>query len=150
MKRSLEIDLGKCTTDEEREKCLQIAECLVGSKTKGERLLVGVHECDPLRKGQFRTQCPSGYSERASGLTIPLDTMQFCPFMAMREKVCVIGSHKLRGLITEITENVDPCAGGDLFQVDWSHIWAFKEDITLDLTPIEAGEIVGCRIVEVE
>ena len=146
MKRSLEIDLNKCTTDEEREKCLSIAKCLEGSPIdRAMALLVSVSSV----RGMFVTEHKSCWGVNLNDkITISIDRMKVNLHLAIEQRLSV------RCFYTDPTGEDEGWRTWHLFDKN-SAMDVFGDLIdgritstSLDLAPIEADEIKGCRIVE--
>lgn len=76
-------------------------------------------------------------------IELPLDTLKFCPFVAMREGVRV-NAVRVDGTITEIGYGY--CS---IYTADGVADRIPLRNIRLDLGSIERGELEGCEIVEV-
>lgn len=133
------------------EDARRVARCLVGSQTRGNAtfLCVDISRCFVIAE--------IGYMGTLN-VELPLNTLKFCPFVAMREKVivksdytpCVLNptTFEVSGLIKKMEFDCDEehfsiIENGQIFDM------CGFEEITLDLTPIERGELEGCEIVEV-
>lgn len=84
-------------------------------------------------------------------ITLPIDTLKFCPFTAMRERVEVVAQDdgwKIHGVIMRgnMKKNAPTFRVSSL---DGTFSWFSEAEITLDLNLILQGGFLGCEIVEV-
>lgn len=119
------------------EDARRIARCLVGSKNETGDEFIALHCGLLLFASTHRSECN----------TFPIDTLNFCPFVAMREGVFAHGKDSYFEYFGEI-ENL---SSDEEYSLATIGNWSFftKNEINLDLTPIERGELEGCEIVEV-
>lgn len=120
----------------------RVARCLVGSEIDKHNNLCGVFDewffiaCEEVRQ-----------SCTIQKIELPLDTLKFCPFVAMREGVFAHGKDSHFEYFGEI-ENLTSDEEYSMATIgSWSYYT--KNEINLYLTPIERGELEGCEIVEV-
>lgn len=126
------------------EDARRVARCLVGSAdVDGLKLIavlsrVFVLENDDISVDPFETY---------HSIKIPIDTIELCPFTAMREGVEVFHQETNQcGLIESII------CGREVWltqEGDESSIPFGVNDLKLGLYQIERGELDGCEIVEV-
>ena len=126
---------------------LRLARCLVGSPCKAQTashkneyygVIVGADSEIIVRNGKHL------HSERY--VDIPIDTLKLDPFAAMRYGVSVVGKSELDcsiGHVSNINER-PPC----MVEVNGEGVYYLNE-ITLDLSAIERGEVDGASVVEV-
>lgn len=127
------------------EDARRVARCLVGSQTRYANL-VGVADC------WFIAERYSIHDklQHQGCVEIPLNTLKFCPHLAAKHQIQVIGTQKEIkhfGVIKKIAI----AKAGPRFRIDSveGHAMMFrKSSISINLTPIERGELEGCEIVE--
>ena len=128
---------------------LRLARCLVGSPCKAQTashkneyygVIVGADSEIIVRNGKHL------HSERY--VDIPIDTLKLDPFAAMRYGVSVVGTDgcSIKGIIVSVSQ-YDPLHA-NRFCIN--NMMTFcQEEITLDLSAIERGEVDGASVVEV-
>lgn len=122
------------------EDARRVARCLAGSQTKGNAtfLCVDISRCFVIAE--------IGYMGTLN-IELPLDTLKFCPFVAMREGVEVFHQETNQcGLIESII------CGREVWltkEGDESSVPFGVNNLKLGLYQIERGELEGCEIVEV-
>lgn len=131
------------------EDARRVARCLMDSPIKsvvGENYLRGItnyYGIDSMIRHGFVTSCLHVEKE----IKLPIDTLKFCPFTAMREGVEVFHQETDQcGLIESII------CGREVWltkEGDESSVPFGVNDLKLGLYQIERGELEGCEIVEV-
>ena len=76
-----------------------------------------------------------------------IDTIKFCPFVAMREGVSVHLKNNQNDVFGDVSCIQDTKLLGCLICIDGENY--ILDDVTLNIAPIERGELEGCEIVEV-
>lgn len=128
------------------EDARRVARCLVGSEINKHNNLCGVFDewffiaCEEVRQ-----------SCTIQKIELPLDTLKFCPYVAARHQIQVRGLQK--GILHfGVIRKIAFAKAGPRFRIDSieGHAMMFrKSNISINLTPIERGELKGCEIVEV-
>jgi len=112
---------------------LEVAECLMGSKSVNNNILHGTLGC--------RLLLSYSVDEAITGdeATFPLDTLKVCPFMCMKHGVPVVGKsdeYYEEGIINWINGNEHPILINDTEFL--------MSEVQLDLTRLYKG----CKVVE--
>ena len=161
MKENIEIDLNLCTTEEERKACFELAKCCVGSTHifgNTHANLYKFHGIDEKYGFIVNLLTDCRFVFFLQSITLPIDTLKFCPFMAMKYGVRVHantnfgrsknGLNDFRGLIREYRG--DHMYAGVMDNGTLTRFDLVMDTIKLDLAPVRSGLIVGASIKDSE
>lgn len=125
----------------------KIANCLIGNATTdkddpfghyGDLIYISESNQEFVLENRFHTK---------EIIYLHIGDLKFCPFMAMREEVSVTAQSIDYPFVKRVGF-IDAVENRRFFRI--GRAFFSKNEIKLDLGPIERGELQGCEIVEVE